>query len=162
MASFDLVSKIDMGEFKNVLEQTRKQVLGRYDFKGSKTKLDLREESLSLSTEDEYKAKACLDILRTNMAKRGIGMNSLDPGEIKSSGHSEVKQELLLKQGIDKEAGKKINKLIKESKLKVTSQYVDQKVRVTSKNISDLQAIYKLLQESEDLKMEFQMENMKR
>lgn len=162
MASFDLVSKLDMGEFKNVLEQTKKQISGRYDFKGSKTSLELKENSLELHTEDEVKAKACLDILRTNMAKRGIGMNSLEPGDIKPSGNQMVKQEFSLKQGIDKDMGKKINKLIKESKVKVTSQYMDEKVRITGKKIDELQAVFQMLQNNDDINLDLQMENMKR
>ncbi|MFZ8933755.1 MAG: YajQ family cyclic di-GMP-binding protein [Bacteriovoracaceae bacterium] len=162
MASFDLVCKLDMGEFKNALEQTKKQVAGRYDFKGSKTTFELKEDSLEVLTEDEYKAGACLDILRTNMGKRGIGMNALEVGEIKTVGNQMVKQVHSLKQGIDKETGKKINKLIKESKIKVSSSYMDEKVRINGKKIDDLQSVFKMLQDNSELNLELQMENMKR
>ncbi len=151
-----------MGEFKNVLEQTKKQIAGRYDFKGSETSLDLKEDSLEVTTEDEYKAGACLDILRTNMAKRGIGMNALEPGDVKPIGNKMVKQIHSLKQGIDKDTGKKINKMIKESKMKVSSQYMEEKVRITGKKIDDLQAVFKMLKDDGDLKLELQIENMKR
>lgn len=162
MASYDLVSRIDMSEMKNVVIQTKKQISGRYDFKGSKITLEYKnDEIIEVVAEDDYKLKACLDILRTNMAKRNIGMNCLDVAEAKASGNQMVKQIMTLKQGVDKESGKKINKLIKSSGMKVTSQYMDEKIRVTGKKIDDLRAIYAFLKQSKDLNMELQMENMK-
>ena len=149
MPSFDLVSKLDMGELKNVINQTTRQIAGRYDFKGADVRVELKESSVELWAPDEYKLNAVLDILRTNMVKRNIGMNALEPEEPIPS-------------GIDKEKGKQINKLIKTSGHKVTSAYVDEKIRITGKKIDELQAIFSMLKDHKEVKMELQMENMKR
>jgi uncharacterized protein YajQ (UPF0234 family) len=163
MPSFDLVSNLDMGELKNVVNQTTRQISGRYDFKGSEVRVELKEESVELWAPDEYKIKALLDILRTNMVKRNIGMNSLDPEEDPiPTGRNMLKQVLLIKKGIDKEKGKQINKLIKSEGFKVTSAYVDEKIRITGKKIDDLQSAFAMLKAHKDIKLELQMENMKK
>ena len=110
MPSFDLVSKLDMGELKNVINQTTRQIAGRYDFKGADVRVELKESSVELWAPDEYKLNAVLDILRTNMVKRNIGMNALEPETIPGEN---MLTNLQVKQGIDKEKGKQINKLIK-------------------------------------------------
>lgn len=162
MASFDLVSKLDMGELKNALEITKKQVLARFDFKGTQTTIELNgEESIDIVTEDDMRLKAVLDILRTNMGKRGIGVNALESGEKKPTGKQMIKQSLKLRQGIDKDKGRIINKLIKESSLKVTSQYLDDKIRITGKKIDDLQAAFAMLKNHKDVELDLNMENMK-
>ena len=96
------------------------------------------------------------------MVKRNIGMNALEPEEPIPSGRNMLKQILQVKQGIDKEKGKQINKLIKTSGHKVTSAYVDEKIRITGKKIDELQAIFSMLKDHKEVKMELQMENMKR
>ena len=162
MPSFDLVSKLDMGELKNVINQTTRQIAGRYDFKGADVRVELKEAFVELWAPDEYKLNAVLDILRTNMVKRNIGMNALEPEDPIPSGRNMLKQILQVKQGIDKEKGKQINKLIKTSGHKVTSAYVDEKIRITGKKIDELQAIFSMLKDHKEVKMELQMENMKR
>ena len=101
MPSFDLVSKLDMGELKNVINQTIRQIAGRYDFKGADVRVELKEAFVELWAPDEYKLNAVLDILRTNMVKRNIGMNALEPEEPIPSGRNMLKQILQVKQGID-------------------------------------------------------------
>ena len=162
MPSFDLVSKLDMGELKNVINQTERQIAGRYDFKGADVRVELNEEIVELWAPDEYKINAVLDILRTNMVKWSIGMNALEPEEPVPTGRNMLKQILQIKKGIDKEKGKQINKLIKNSGHKVTSAYVDEKIRITGKKIDDLQAIFGMLKGHKDVKLELQMENMKK
>ena len=162
MPSFDLVSKLDMGELKNVINQTERQIAGRYDFKGADVRVELKEEIVELWAPDEYKINAVLDILRTNMVKRSIGMNALEPEEPVPTGRNMLKQVLQIKKGIDKEKGKQINKLIKNSGHKVTSAYVEEKIRITGKKIDDLQAIFGMLKGHKDVKLELQMENMKK
>ncbi|MDD0852087.1 YajQ family cyclic di-GMP-binding protein [Halobacteriovorax sp. GB3] len=163
MPSFDLVSKLDMGEMKNVVNMAQKQISGRYDFKGSNTSIDFKgEEALEIKASDDYKMTAALDILRQNMAKRNVGMRSIDPQDIEPSGNQMFKQTILIKAGIDKEQGKKINKAIKESGIKVTSSYLDEKVRVQGKKIDDLQAVFQYLKSHKDVVVDLQMENMKR
>jgi cyclic-di-GMP-binding protein len=162
MASFDLVSKVDTGELKNALLQTKNQIAGRFDFKGSKISLELKENCLEILAEDELKIKTSIDILRTNMAKRGISAKAIDIGKSGPSGKQMFFQELNLKQGIDKETGKLINKIIKESGHKVTGQYMDEKVRVTGKKIDELQSIFNMLRNEKKINLDLQMENLKR
>ena len=162
MPSFDLVSKLDMGELKNVINQTERQIAGRYVFIGADVRVELKEEIVELWAPDEYKINAVLDILRTNMVKRSIGMNALEPEEPVPTGRNMLKQILQIKKGIDKEKGKQINKLIKNSGHKVTSAYVEEKIRISGKKIDDLQAIFGMLKNHKDVKLELQMENMKK
>lgn len=163
MPSFDLVSKLDMGEMKNVVNMAQKQISGRYDFKGSNTSIDFKgEEAIEIKANDDYKMKAALDILRQNMAKRNVGMRSIDPQDIEPSGNQMFKQTIFIKAGIDKEQGKKINKAVKESGIKVTSSYLDEKVRIQGKKIDDLQAVFQFLKSHKEVTVDLQMENMKR
>lgn len=162
MPSFDLVSTIDMGELKNALNMAEKMVQGRYDFKGSQAGFELKGNSIEIRAEDETKMRAALDILRTSMVKRNIGLKSMETGDIEPSGNRMFKQELKLRMGIDKDQAKVINRLVKDSKTKVTSQYMDEKIRLTSKSIDELQQVYKMLRENDEVKVDLQMENMKR
>ncbi len=161
MPSFDMVAKIDISELKNAINQAQKEISTRYDFKGAKVSIELKENSVELIAPDDYKIKAVLDILRTKMAKRNIGMNSLDAQDIKPSGNQTFKQTLLISQGVDKEKGKLINKLIKQSGKKVSSSYMDEKVRITGKKIDDLQEVFQLIKHHKDVNLDLQMENMK-
>ena len=162
MPSFDLVSSMDMGEFKNVLNMAQKQVSGRYDFKGSKTAFTLKnDKEVELVAEDDYKMNAAMGILYDNMAKRKLGLKCLEVKDIENIGQQMLKRTIVLNSGINKENAKSINTLIKDSKFKVSSQYLDEKIRVTSKKIDDLQATFQMLNNSEEIKIDLTMENMK-
>ena len=162
MASFDLVSSLDMGELKNVLNMAQKQISGRYDFKGSKCSIELKgEKELEVIAETEMRIEAAMSIFYSCMSKRGLGLKCLDVQKMVPTGHQMYKQSIILNSGINKENGKIINKLIKDSKFKVSSQYLDEKIRVTSKKIDELQKTYQMLRASEDLKIDVKMENMK-
>ncbi|MBT7608285.1 MAG: YajQ family cyclic di-GMP-binding protein [Bacteriovoracaceae bacterium] len=162
MPSFDLVSKLDMGEIKNALIQAQKELSSRYDFKGSKVAIELKgDTALELTAEDEYKMRAALEIFRAKLIKRNLGMKNIEPGDITPAGNQMLKQTIVLKNGIDKEQGKKINKIIKEGKFKVTSSYLEERVRITGKKIDDLQMIFSMLKSHKDVEVELQMENMK-
>ena len=164
MASFDLVSKIDEMELSNALKNTEKMIAGRFDFKGSDAKAEYKEKEkvIELRAEDEMKLKAVLDILRTNMGKRGIGMKGMKESEIENSGLKNKKMTLSLTTGFDKDAQKLMNRLIKESGFKGKSQYMDEKYRIESKSIDELQALYQFLRSHKDQTLELHMENMKR
>ncbi len=162
MPSFDLVSKTDMMEMKNVVQMAQREIGARYDFKGSNTELELKENTIELKAPDEYKMKAALEILRGQMAKRNMGQRCIDPGKVEPSGNRGMKQTITIKNGIDKEKAKLINRLIKDSGLKVQSSIMDEKVRVVGKKIDDLQDVYRLLKTSKEVDIELQMENMKR
>lgn len=162
MPSFDLVSKTDMMEMKNAMQMAQKEIAARYDFKGSNTEIELKEEVIELRAEDDYKMRAALDIFRNQMVKRKIGQRCIDPQKIEPSGHKMLKQIIKIKNGIEKDMAKTIVRLLKESGLKVQASILDEKVRVTSKKIDDLQAAFAFLRQNQEVTIELQMENMKR
>jgi uncharacterized protein YajQ (UPF0234 family) len=120
-SSFDILSKMDMQELTNAVHQTEKEIDNRFDFKNSKSSLKLEKDALIISSEDEYKLNAVIDILQTKMVKRGITLKNMDFGKVEPAALGTVRQRLGLKQGIDQENAKKINILIRDSKLKVKS-----------------------------------------
>ena len=162
MPSFDLVSKTDMMEMKNALQMAQKEVNSRYDFKGSDTTFELKENAIELRADDDYKMKAALEILRGQLVKRNIGQRCIDPQKVEASGNRVLKQMINIKNGIDKEKARAINKIIKESGLKVSSSILDDKIRLTGKKIDDLQEAYIKLRTHKEIDIELQMENMKR
>ena len=162
MPSFDLVSKTDMMEMKNALQMAQKEIAARYDFKGSDTTMELKDTVIELKAEDDYKIKAALEIFRGQMVKRKIGQRCIDPQKVEPSGNRMLKQLINIKNGIEKEKAKIINKIIKDSGLKVQSSIMDDKIRVTGKKIDDLQAVFQMLRSHKEVDIELQMENMKR
>ncbi len=162
MPSFDLVSKTDMMEMKNALQMAQKEINQRYDFKGSDVTLELKDTTIELKAEDDYKMKAALEILRGQLVKRNIGQRCIDPQKVEPSGNRMMKQVINIKNGIEKEKAKSINKIIKESGLKVQSSIMDDKIRITGKKIDDLQEAYAMLRSNKEVDIELQMENMKR
>lgn len=164
MPSFDLVSKIDEMELANALQNTEKVIQGRFDFKGSEAKAEYKEKEklIEIRAEDEMKVKTVLDILRTNMGKRGIGIRGMKESQIENSGLRAKKMTLTLTTGFDKDAQKLVNRLIKESGFKGKSQYMDEKFRLESKSIDELQSLYQFLRTHKDMNLELKMENMKR
>jgi len=151
-----------MGELKNVLNMAQKQITGRYDFKGSKCSIELKnDKELEVIAETEMRIEAAMSIFYSCMSKRGLGLKCLDVQKITPTGNQMQKQVVILNSGITKENGKLINKLIKDSNLKVSSQYLDEKIRVTSKKIDELQKTFQMLRSSEELTIDLSMENMK-
>lgn len=164
MPSFDLISKVNTMELQNALQTSEKILSGRFDFKGSDAKIDWKEKEaiIEIRAEDDTKVKAVLDILRSNMVKRGIGLKGMEESPIEPTGLKMKKMTLKLKNGIDKDAARTIQKIIKDNGSKVKAQYMDEKFRLESKSIDDLQAAFQLLRTSKDLNIDLQMENMKR
>jgi cyclic-di-GMP-binding protein len=159
-SSFDIVSKMDMQELTNAVHQTEKEIDNRFDFKNSKSSLKLEKDALMIASEDEYKLSAVIDILQSKMVKRGITLKNLDFGKVEPASLGTVRQRLGLKQGIDQENAKKINILIRDSKLKVKSQIQGDQIRVTGKNRDDLQQIIQILRKA-DLPLNLQFNNLK-
>ncbi|MHA0856035.1 YajQ family cyclic di-GMP-binding protein [Paenibacillus sp. CMAA1364] len=159
-SSFDIVSKFDLNEMNNAITQAEKEIESRFDFKGSKSSLKLDKDALVISSEDEYKLNAVIDILQSKMVKRGLTLKNVDYGKIEPASLGTVRQKLTLKQGIDQDNAKKINILIRDSKLKVKSQIQGDQVRVTGKSKNDLQEIMQLLRKA-DLSLDLQFMNMK-
>jgi uncharacterized protein YajQ (UPF0234 family) len=162
MASFDLVSKIDEMELDNALKNTEKQITGRFDFKNSEAKAELKDNVIEIRAEDDMKVKAVLDILRTNMGKRGIGFRGMKESEITSTGLKMKKMTLSLTSGFDKDAQKLMNRLIKESAFKGKTQYMDEKYRIESKSIDELQQLFQFLRTHKEMTLELNMQNLKR
>ena len=160
MPSFDIVSKIDMQEVDNAVNQTIKEIIQRYDFKGSKSEMTLETEGIKVLTEDDFRLKAIVDILQSKFLKRGLSLKSLQYGKVETASGSMVRQLITIQQGISKEKGKEIVSAIKESKLKVQAQIQDEQVRVTGKNIDDLQGVIQLLK-GKDLGVEMQYLNFR-
>ncbi|KWX72643.1 YajQ family cyclic di-GMP-binding protein [Paenibacillus sonchi] len=159
-SSFDIVSKMDMQELTNAVHQTEKEIDNRFDFKNSKSSLKLEKDALIIASEDEYKLNAVIDILQSKMVKRGITLKNLDFGKVEPASLGTVRQRLGLKQGIDHENAKKINILIRDSKLKVKSQIQGDQIRVTGKSRDDLQQIIQILRKA-DLPLDLQFNNLK-
>jgi uncharacterized protein YajQ (UPF0234 family) len=159
-SSFDIVSKVDMQEVDNALNQARKEIIQRYDFKGSKTSIDLKEKEnqLILISDDDFRMKAVVDILQSKFVKRNVPLKALSYGTVEPSAGGTVRQVITLQNGIDKENAKLIVKMIKDSKLKVQAQIMDDQVRVSGKSKDDLQSVMAMLRGAE-LKFAVQFTN---
>lgn len=139
MASFDIVSEVDMQEVDNAVNQARKQIQTRYDFKGSKSEIQWDKKSITIMADDDYKLNAIKDILQGKVHHRGIDIRALKFEDAQKATGNMWRQPVSIIAGLDKEAAKKMVKLIKDSKLKVQVAIHDDKVRVTSKSIDTLQ-----------------------
>ncbi|MET3847895.1 uncharacterized protein YajQ (UPF0234 family) [Paenibacillus sp. OAE614] len=128
--------------------------------KGSKSSLKLEKETLVITSDDEYKLNAVIDILQSKMIKRGLSLKNVDYGKVEPASMGTVRQRITLKQGIDQDNAKKINVLIRDSKLKVKSQIQGDQIRVTGKSKNDLQAVMQLLRKA-DLPLDLQFTNLK-
>lgn len=157
-ASFDVVSKVDMQEMDNAVNQASKEMISRFDFKGSKSSIDLKDEEILLASDDEGKLRSVVDILESKLIKRGISLKSLDYGKVEPASAGTVRQSVKIKQGIDQDNAKKIVKIIKDSKIKVQASVQGDAVRVSGKNRDDLQAVIQLLKES-DVPVDLQFTN---
>lgn len=147
--SFDVVSQVDMQEVSNALNQTTKEISQRYDFKGSKSEVVKDDEGIKITTEDEMRLNAIVDILKSKFIKRGVSIKNLEYGKIEDAAGGMVRQKVKIKQGIDTEVAKKITKDIKETKLKVQAQIQDDQVRISGKKIDDLQSVIAFLKEKD-------------
>ena len=160
MPSFDIVSKVDMQEVDNAINQAKKEIAQRYDFKGTKSEIDMKEDAIIVLADDDYKLTAITDIIQSKMLKRGISLKSLDYGKEEAASMGMIRQSITIKQGIATEKAKEINKIIKETKMKVQSQIQGDQVRITAKKIDDLQAVIQLLK-GKDLEVDLQFINMR-
>jgi uncharacterized protein YajQ (UPF0234 family) len=150
MASFDIVNRVDVQELDNAINITKKVILNRFDFRQSKTEinLDKKEKKIHIVTEDEMKMKAIQETLIENLVKRKVDIKCLDAKEIQMGAHGMMQREVAIKEGIDPDTARAIVKMIKGQKLKVQAAIQEKQVRVTGKNIDDLQAVIRLLKAS--------------
>ena len=160
MPSFDIVSKVDMQEVDNAVNQTVKEISQRFDFKGSTNEVTLEKDAIVILAADDYKLQAIVDILNGKLVRRQVSPKCLDFGKKEPASAGAVRQRVAIVQGISKEKGKEIIKLIKDSKLKVQPQIMEDQVRVAGKKIDDLQEVIQLLK-GQDLDVELQFINMR-
>ncbi len=162
MPSFDIVNKVDPQTLDNAINVAKKEILNRYDFRDSKSsiELDKKANSLEIVTENSMRMDAIIDVLIMRMAKQGLDARALDMGKEEYASGSMVRKDVKIKSGIDKDVARKIVKIIKDSKLKVTPAQMDEMVRVTAKKIDDLQQVIALLRQ-EDFGVPLQFINMK-
>lgn len=146
MPSFDVVSQIDMHELTNAVDQANREISNRFDFKGTNSKVEKSENILTIIAPAEFQVTQIIDILKTKMSKRNIDVGCLEFGEIQES-INETKQQVTVRQGIDKDLARKIVKIIKDSKLKVQSSIQGDQVRVTGKKRDDLQSVISVLKD---------------
>jgi uncharacterized protein YajQ (UPF0234 family) len=156
--SFDVVSEVNMQEVDNAVNQTKKEIDQRYDFKGSKTELELKEEEIKILSDDEYKLKAVEEILKAKLIKRGISPKALDLGKVENASMGAARQVAKIVKGISKEKAKDIVAEIKASKIKAQAQIMENQLRVSSKDKDDLQAVITLLK-SKDFGIDLQFTN---
>jgi cyclic-di-GMP-binding protein len=143
--SFDVVSRVDAQELDNALNQTRKEIEGRFDFKHSKTTVESTAKLITIVTDDELKLKNVVDILQTRANKRGISLKAFEYGKVEPAAGNTVRQVITIKSGIAKDKAKPLIEAIKNAKLKVTTQIQDEQLRVTGKSKDDLQKAQQLL-----------------
>ena len=149
--SFDVVSKVDLQEVLNAVQQAMKEISQRFDFKGSKSSIELNKDKheITLVSDDEQKLKTVIDVLQTKLVKRGVSLKALNYGKIEQAANNTVRQIVTLQQGIPVEKAKEIVKIIKDTKMKVQSEIQKDQVRVKAKKIDDLQLVMKLLKEKD-------------
>ena len=162
MASFDIVSKVDHQTLDNAINVAKKEILTRFDFRDSKGTIDLdkKEMIIHVLTENEMRINSIIDVIRNRMVKQKLNPLCLDFGKEQYASGNMMKKDIKIKEGIDKDTGRKITKAIKDSKLKVQAQMMDDQVRVTGKKIDDLQAVISLMRVG-DYGMALQFINMK-
>ncbi len=149
--SFDIVSEVNLQEVDNAVNQARKEIAQRYDFKGSKSSIDLsaKEKTITVVSDDDFKLKSVIDVLQEKLVKRGVHLKALKYGAPEPAAGGTMRQVITLQIGIDKDNGKVIVKMIKETKLKVQAQIMDDQVRVSGKNKDDLQSVIALVRKAE-------------
>lgn len=159
MPSFDVVSELNAHEVSNAVDQANREVQQRFDFKDSGANYQLEEFVVTMQAQVEFQLKQMLDILMTRLSKRGIDVKCIEVKDAETN-LAEARQQVILKHGIDQESGKKVIKLLKESRLKVQSAIQGDKVRVTGKKRDDLQEAIALIRKG-GIEMPLQYENFR-
>ena len=156
--SFDIACKLDMQEVTNALDQARREIETRYDLKGSKNEIALEKTDITVTTPDDMKLKAVVDILQGRLHKRGVPLKALTYGTVEQAAGGVLRQKISLQQGIPIEKAKEIVRIIKDTKIRVQASIQADQVRVSGKNRDDLQKIIALLKDK-DLGIALQFTN---
>lgn len=160
MPSFDVVSKTDMVAVDNALQGVVKEMTVRYDFKGSKSEVSKTEETITILADDELKRRQVEELLITHLTRKGVDTKALEFGKAEQAGGNMVRQNVTVKQGVQREVAQKIVKAIKGSKMKTQAAIQGDEVRITGKKRDDLQATMALIKEL-DLDLPLQFENFR-
>ena len=156
MPSFDVISEANQVEIKNAVDQANKEITTRFDFKGSDVRVEQKEKELTAYADSEFQLGQVRDVLTTKMTKRNVDVRFLDIGKVEKMGGDKVKQVIKIKNGIESDAAKKIQRIIKDSKIKVQASIQGDALRVTGAKRDDLQGTIALLKkEVTDLPLEF-------
>ncbi len=156
--SFDIVSQVDMQEVLNAVQQAAKELSQRFDFKGTKSSIELNKDKgeITILTNDDYKLKSLIEILKNKLVKRNVSLKALVYGKVEKATGDTLRQVVTLQKGISPERSRDIVKLIKNMKLKVQSEIQKDQVRVRGKKLDDLQAVIQMLKEKKfDFHIEF-------
>lgn len=141
MPSFDVVSRVDLQEIDNALNQTRKETAQRYDLKDSKTEILWDQKDITVTSADDFKVKAVVDVLQSKLVKRNVPIKNLEYGTVESALGGRARQKITVQQGIETEKAREIVKLVKTSGIKVQAQIMDDEVRISGKKRDDLQEV---------------------
>jgi uncharacterized protein YajQ (UPF0234 family) len=147
--SFDIVSKTELQEVANAIQQAQKELAQRFDFKGSKSTIELSNDEITLVSDDEGKLRSVKDIVETKLVKRGVSLKALDYGKLEDASMGTVRQKAKIVQGIESEKAKAIVKSIKDAKLKVQASIQSDQVRVTGRSKDDLQKAMSIVKEKD-------------
>jgi len=148
MPSFDIVSEVNRVELRNAIDQANKEIANRFDFKGSDARVEQEDTVLTLYADDDFKLSQVYDVLVGKLAKRGVDVRSLEKGKAEKIGGDKVKQRITVRTGVDQELGKKLVKLIKDSKLKVQVTIQGDAVRVSGGKKDILQEVIALVRKA--------------
>ena len=156
MPTFDIVSKFDPSEVDNAIQNLKREIVQRYDFKNSNSEIEFERELIIIKTDDDYKLTQLQEMLKVQITKRGIDVRALDMGKVEMSAGQAVRQTITMIQGINKDISKDIIKIIKESKLKVQVSIQGDELRISGKKRDDLQQTITLLKtQNLDLPLQF-------
>lgn len=156
MPSFDTVCEADMVKVKNGVDNSAKEIGTRFDFKGTSASIEIKDKDITLLGDADFQLEQILDVLRNKLTKQGVDVRFLDIGDLQKVGGDKVKKVIKVRNGIESELAKKIQRLIKDSKLKLQAAIQDDKVRVTGAKRDDLQAAMALLRkEITDVPLDF-------
>lgn len=156
MPSFDIVSRVDRQEVDNAVNQARKEIAQRYDFKGSQTTITLEGDTIRIVSDDDFRVRAVVDVLQSRLARRNVPLKALQYGKVEPAAGGLARQVITVRQGIDADHARTITRLVRDSKLRVQVQVQGDQLRVSGKQRDDLQAVIRLLKEQElDLPLQF-------
>jgi len=148
MPNFDIVSEVNQVELKNAIDQTNKEISNRFDFKGSDARVELADKTLTVFADDDFKIAQVYDVLIPKMAKRNVDVRSLQRAKSEKIGGDKMKQVITVKVGVDQELGKKIQKMVRDSKLKVQASIQGDAVRISGAKRDDLQQVITMMKKN--------------